>query len=183
MRVIGTGWRYWSTSERARDDMWEFMDGLLDLVLMTTDPVLQLVIGGGDKDDKYQQGADRYLYLWAEANADYHGKDKVPMPIIYRANWTEHGKAAGPLRNANMIIGGADLVVGFLHPESKGTVDCLEKAKRAHIPRMIVPWRPDQDPVTKPQEAERGTARPIPVPAETRFNWPSPYPLPLAEAA
>lgn len=151
MRVIGTGWRYWATSTVAVEDMYRFMDRLLDLVLMTNDPVLQLVLGGGLEDDRYQQGADRYLYLWAEANTDYHGRDTVPPPIIFEAKWDKHGRAAGPLRNANMITAGADLVVGFLHPECRGTVDCLDKARRARVLRMVVPWVPDKDPVDQPE--------------------------------
>lgn len=183
MRVIGTGWRYWATSDAAVEDMFSFMDQLLDLILLTQDPVLQLIIGGGGDNDPYTQGADRYLYKWAEANTDYHGLKTVPEPIIWDADWEQYGNAAGPIRNAHMITCGADLVAGFLHPESKGTRDCLSKAKRANIARMVVPWRPDQDPVTKPQEAERGTARQIPVPTEFKAEWPKPYPTPLAEAA
>lgn len=163
MRVIGTGWRYWATSVQALDDMYLFMDRLLDLALMTNDPVLQLVLGGGLEDDKYQQGADRALMEWAIANG---GNRHVPEPIVYKAAWSEYGRAAGPLRNANMITGGADLVAGFLHPESRGTVDCLDKAKRARIPRMVVPWVPDKDPVDRPDphlEVVHGDAPRVPV--------------------
>lgn len=128
--------------------MYAFMDGLLDLVLMTNDPVLQLVLGGGLEDDPYQQGADRALMEWAVANG---GNSYVPEPIVFPADWWQYNKAAGPLRNTQMIIAGADLVAGFLHPESKGTRDCLDKAKRAKIPRMVMPWRPDQDPVDQPE--------------------------------
>lgn len=171
MRVIGTGWRYWATSDAAVEDMFEFMDGLLDLVLMTNDPVLQLVLGGGAEHDPYPQGADRYLYLWAEANTEYHGPEKVPMPIVFEADWQQYAKQAGPLRNAYMVTAGADLVVGFLHPESKGARDCLDKAKRARIPRMVVPWRPDKDPVDVPSlEVIRGLL----LPEEYRSEWPVP---------
>ena len=161
MRVITTGWRYWATSDRAVEDMWRFLDGLLDIVLMTTDPVLQLLIGGGDEHDRYPGGADRCVTEWAKANRDYHGEDKVPSPIVFHAEWDKYHQAAGPIRNAQMITAGADLCLGFLHPDSKGTRDCLGKAQRAKIPTMTVAWRPDQDPV----EVKRGTAREIPLPA------------------
>lgn len=161
MRVIGTGWRYWGTSEQAVDDMFEFMDGLLDLVLRTTDPVLQLVLGGGDDEDIYKQGADRLLMEWALANEDLHGSDTIPLPYLFPADWKQYGKAAGPLRNAAMITAGADLVVGFRHPDSRGTKDCLEKARRAKIPRMVVSWRVDKDPVEQPNlEVVRGLSLP-----------------------
>ena len=173
MRVIGTGWRHWATSDRAVEDMCEFMDKLLDLVLMTTDPVLQLILGGGDENDTYTQGADRYLYLWAEANTDFHGEVKVPAPMVWPADWATLGPAAEPIRNANMIIGGADLVVGFLHPDSKDTRDCLDKARRAKIPTMTVAWRPDQDPVTTKPEAKREAPRRLPLSKETREGWPA----------
>lgn len=151
MRVIGTGWRYWATSDRAIETMFTFMDGLLDLVLMTNDPMLQLVLGGGTEKDPYQQGADRWLYKWAESNNEFHGGLVVPMPIVFEADWDNHGNAAGPLRNAQMILAGADLVVAFPHAESRGTVDCLAKAVRARIARMVVPWVPDKDPVDQPE--------------------------------
>lgn len=48
----------------------------------------------------------------------------------YPANWAEHGKAAGPVRNRRMLEGSEpDLVLAFLMPGSKGTKNCIETAE------------------------------------------------------
>lgn len=50
----------------------------------------------------------------------------------YPADWTKYGKAAGPIRNKEMLDTDPDLVVGF-HKDiknSKGTKDMLDKAKK-----------------------------------------------------
>lgn len=50
----------------------------------------------------------------------------------YPADWTAHGKAAGPIRNQRMIDDGKpDLVVAF--PGGRGTADMVRRAKAAGI--------------------------------------------------
>jgi hypothetical protein len=52
---------------------------------------------------------------------------------VFRADWTAHGKAAGPIRNQRMIDEGKpDLVVAF--PGGRGTADCVRRARAAGIP-------------------------------------------------
>jgi len=55
----------------------------------------------------------------------------------YPADWTSHGKAAGPIRNQQMLDDGKpDLVVAF--PGGVGTADMIRRAIKAGIPvRMI----------------------------------------------
>ena len=55
----------------------------------------------------------------------------------YPADWKTHGKAAGPIRNSEMVADGADCCLAFLSPESKGTRDCIRKVKKAAIPICI----------------------------------------------
>lgn len=50
------------------------------------------------------------------------------------ADWDKHGRAAGPIRNAQMVALGADLCIGFLGVASKGTRHCLAQAEKAGIP-------------------------------------------------
>lgn len=50
------------------------------------------------------------------------------------ADWETHGKAAGPIRNQEMVDLGADLCLAFVHPESKGTRHCVRIAQEAGIP-------------------------------------------------
>jgi hypothetical protein len=51
----------------------------------------------------------------------------------YPANWKKFGKAAGSIRNQEMVDLGADICFAFPHPESTGTWDCVEKAHAAKI--------------------------------------------------
>lgn len=57
------------------------------------------------------------------------------------ADWLKHGKAAGPIRNQKMIDDFLPhRVVAFLHPDSRGTVDTIERVKayaRALSTRLI----------------------------------------------
>jgi hypothetical protein len=52
---------------------------------------------------------------------------------VYAADWRQHGRAAGPLRNARMIAEGRpDVVIAF--PGGRGTADCVRKAQAAGVP-------------------------------------------------
>lgn len=61
------------------------------------------------------------------------------IPAIQRfpADWEKHGKAAGPIRNQQMLDEGKpDLVLVF--PGGKGTADMVLKAEKACIRTIIV---------------------------------------------
>lgn len=54
----------------------------------------------------------------------------------HRADWTKHGKSAGPIRNRVMLDEKPDLVIAY-HPDlsrSKGTRDMVNEAKKRGIP-------------------------------------------------
>lgn len=71
------------------------------------------------------KGADTIGKLWAKRN----GIKERPFP----ADWNQHGRAAGHIRNQQMLDEGRpDLVVAF--PGGKGTAGMVEKAKSARIP-------------------------------------------------
>lgn len=53
------------------------------------------------------------------------------------ADWEGQGRKAGPLRNEEMVSLGADLCLAFVHPTSRGTLDCIRRAKRDGIPVII----------------------------------------------
>lgn len=65
---------------------------------------------------------------------------------VYPANWATHGKAAGPIRNQQMLDAGADIVIAF--PGGRGTADMIARARAAGIP-----WRKVPDPT--PSRSER----------------------------
>lgn len=49
------------------------------------------------------------------------------------AKWSTYGRAAGPLRNQEMVDLGADVCLAFIRPESRGTIDCAKRAEAAGI--------------------------------------------------
>lgn len=54
----------------------------------------------------------------------------------YPADWKKHGRAAGPIRNKQMLDEGKpDRIMAFsVTPISIGTADMIAKAKRARLP-------------------------------------------------
>lgn len=65
-------------------------------------------------------GADQLSGVWARLN-------NVPVRE-YPAKWREHGRSAGPIRNAQMLKEGQpDLVVAF--DGGTGTADMVSKAR------------------------------------------------------
>lgn len=46
--------------------------------------------------------------------------------------------AAGPIRNQRMVDVGAGVCVAFLFPDSRGTQDCVRRAKKANIPVQTI---------------------------------------------
>lgn len=93
---------------------------LVDRVLGELD--IAVLISGG------ALGADSLAEDWARRNE----VTRVIMP----AKWKLHGKAAGPIRNRNMIKLMPDLVVAF--PGGSGTRDMIKVAKERNIPVQIV---------------------------------------------
>jgi Protein of unknown function (DUF2493). len=73
-------------------------------------------------------GADTMARQWAEDRG-------VPF-APYPANWDKFGKAAGPIRNAEMLASGKpQLVIAFAHDldKSRGTRDMVTKARAAGV--------------------------------------------------
>jgi hypothetical protein len=74
-------------------------------------------------------GADQLAHDWAMAN-------EISC-TTYNADWGKHGRAAGPIRNQQMIEEGKpDLVVAF--PGGTGTADMVRRAKAAGVPVIEV---------------------------------------------
>ena len=72
------------------------------------------------------RGADALAAVWAVSHAV--GGESHP------ADWEKHGKAAGPIRNQEMVDLGADICLAFPLGESRGTRDCMRRAEEAGIP-------------------------------------------------
>lgn len=58
----------------------------------------------------------------------------------YPADWEAHGRAAGPIRNKQMLDSGVDYCIAFHNDlgSSKGTRDMVERVEKAGIPLTIV---------------------------------------------
>ena len=108
MRVLVCGGRnFWD---------WKLLDDSLAMIYQDT-PITCIIEGGA-------QGADRLARKFAHVNG-------ITLET-YPAQWSEHGKAAGPIRNQQMIDqGNPDLVVAF--PGGKGTADMCRRAIEAGI--------------------------------------------------
>ncbi len=59
-------------------------------------------------------------------------RSRQHQAIARMADWTTHGRAAGPIRNARMLAEyHPDLVIAF--PGGRGTLDMVSKAERAGV--------------------------------------------------
>ena len=96
-----------------------------DAAMDSLDPAPSVVINGGAK------GADFLAGQWAWAN-------DVPC-ITVEADWEQHGRGAGPIRNQQMLDEGRpDLVLAF--PGGRGPADMVRRAKAPGV-RVLVPER------------------------------------------
>lgn len=111
MRVIIAGGRDYSFKNN------DFK--LLDYIA-TKWSITEVVSGGAD-------GADFGGEVWAE-------NKKIPIQK-FPANWKLYGKAAGPIRNAEMAAY-ADAVILF--PGGRGTTNMFETAKEFNLDILIV---------------------------------------------
>lgn len=90
-----------------------FVKAILDEVRPAT------VIDGGAR------GADTLAFKWAFQNS--------VSSVRFHADWERHGKAAGAIRNRQMLDHGKpDLVIAF--PGGRGTDDMVRQANKAGVP-------------------------------------------------
>lgn len=121
-RLLATGSRH----HRGKTYIWHVMDGYLaehpDLVVVHGACYPQKRSDGSRADIS----ADWLIHLWCQAR----GVPDEPHP----ADWQAHGDAAGPIRNQHMVDLGANECAAFPQPGSRGTHDCIRRAKTAGIP-------------------------------------------------
>lgn len=104
MKALVCGGRFYSNS----DQLYSFLDSQHAEMPITT------IIDGG------AQGADHLAMTWAARKRIQHRR--------FNADWSTHGKAAGPIRNQQMLDEGKpDVVIAF--PGGKGTADMVSRAK------------------------------------------------------
>ena len=112
MRLLICGNRYWSDKEAIKN------------VLVTLSPTV-LIEGEAP-------GADTLSRICAE---------EMNIPVLkFSADWKKFGRAAGPIRNKQMLDKGKPNLVVAFHDniaESKGTKNMLAQAKKAGVCTML----------------------------------------------
>ena len=110
MRILVCGGRDYSNFAQ--------MTTILDALDYGKDGYITLVINGAAR------GADKMSTNWALSN----GTDYIEYP----ADWDKFGKAAGSIRNQQMLDEGKpDLVIAF--PGGTGTADMIRRSRKAGI--------------------------------------------------
>lgn len=117
MRILVCGSRTWEDSDT------------IERVLLAFSDALPIIIHGAAR------GAD-HLADWVAAD---HGWTRIPFPVT-DADWRKHGKAAGAIRNRQMLEEGQpDLVIAFrVRGESRGTDNMIAQARKEGVPVWVV---------------------------------------------
>lgn len=111
MRVLVCGGREF--------DDWKLLSETLQFKFAGYSPNLTIIQGGA-------KGADFLSKVWAK----YIGWNVRVEE--YPADWKQYGKAAGSIRNQQMLDEGKpDIVVAF--PGGIGTADMIRRAKKANV--------------------------------------------------
>jgi hypothetical protein len=125
-RVLICGSREWRDAEA----IWRTLFGLHREAVSSNRKLI--VISGGAK------GADTLAHTWAEFGIK-QGFSHLETEY-YPADWATHGKAAGVIRNHQMLTEGKpELVYAFrINGESRGTDNMVSQAQHAGIPVLVV---------------------------------------------
>ena len=119
MRVLVAGGRNYTD----REAIYSLLDALHNQTTIST------IINGGCT------GADALAASW--------GRSRLVHVETYFADWTNHGRAAGPIRNRRMIQEGKpDMAILF--PGGHGTLDMARQLRSNNVPTQVV-----QEPETK----------------------------------
>lgn len=108
MKTIIAGGRHY----RFDDPDWDFLDSL---------EISEVICGGAT-------GADECGRQWALSKS-------IPVKI-FPADWQQHGKAAGPIRNRQMADY-AERLVAFWDGESKGTKNMIDEARKRGLEVIV----------------------------------------------
>lgn len=113
VKVLVTGDRNWTDKE--------MIEHVLSLWLTPKDTLIH--------------GAARGADILAGKAAEEFGATVLP----FSADWDKYGRAAGPIRNRQMLDQKPDLVLAFHDnlKDSKGTKDCCVEARKRKIPVFV----------------------------------------------
>ena len=123
MRILITGSRDWNSIA----DVFRLIETMIQIY---NPPEVTIVHGAAPA------GADHMAHQWVEVASEI-----MPYTIneeAHPASWKEFGKAAGPIRNREMVDLGADLCLAFIRNNSKGATMTAKFAEEAGIKLYIV---------------------------------------------
>lgn len=110
MRILVCGGRHYEDRRTIRDALVHAAEG--------ADSPVTLVHGAAPGADQVAASVAHWFLGWATE--------------AHPADWKRHGRAAGPIRNAEMAAAGADMCLAF--PGGRGTADMVRRAEAAGIP-------------------------------------------------
>lgn len=122
-RVMVTGSRDWNKPEaitKALDLMLQAMHEANAKREAEKEPYTFTLVHGA-----CPTGADKIADTWAV--------EKGLHVERHPAQWQKHGKAAGPIRNQEMVDSMPLVVLGFPQGKSRGTRGCLDMAEKAGL--------------------------------------------------
>lgn len=112
---------------------WELLRMKANYYTFLMEPSSIEVVSGAqvsiDKDTGERYGADYLGECWAKEN-------DIPVRR-FEADWGRFGNPAGPIRNKEMAVYGTHLIA-FWDGKSKGTMNMIEEAVRAHLKVKVV---------------------------------------------
>lgn len=80
----------------------------------------------------------------ADSLGEKYAQEKNLKCTIFKADWKQYGRAAGPIRNSQMleyVKKENPLVVAFWDGESHGTKDTITKAKKLNIRCEVIMYK------------------------------------------
>jgi hypothetical protein len=114
VRILVTGSRTWT-------DTWVIRDALYESYLVSPPGDVITVVHGD-----CPRGADFI--------ADEVARELEWITERHPADWEQWGKAAGFMRNIEMVKAGADICLAFIRDNSRGATHCADAAERSGIP-------------------------------------------------
>jgi len=90
----------------------------------------------------HSEGLTEVIHGCCPTGADAMAQDFIEQYGLtathFPADWKQHGRGAGPIRNSEMANAGADLLIAFWDGESRGTADIIRKCELNNITTNIV---------------------------------------------
>lgn len=122
LRILVTGSRFWTDWATVRDALVEAARPWIKGNDTNNGKHVTVVHGGARGADTIAGELAKVMGLNVE---------------VHPADWDRYGKAAGHIRNTEMVNAGADVCLAFPLGESRGTRHCMRTAEKAGIPVVV----------------------------------------------